>query len=93
MIPKNWADLQNPLENLETKKKIIKNRFSVSTIGEGVSRSGVGPQNVCSLKSDLGNSVSLGWRGGEAAAGALRPHMQEVGRGKEMLSELGICSC
>ena len=93
MIPKNWADLQNPLENLETKKKIIKNRFSVSTIGEGFSRSGVGPQNVCSLKSGLGNSVSLGWRGGEAAAGALRPHMQEVGRGEEMLSELGICSC
>lgn len=58
----------------------------------------MGPQNVCFLKSGLGttgvgNSVSLGWRGGEAAAGALQPHMQEVGRGKEMLSELGICSC
>ena len=39
MIPKNWADLQDHLENLETKKKIIKNRFSVSTIGEGL----VGP--------------------------------------------------
>lgn len=56
MIPTNWADLQNHLENLETKKKIIKNKFSVSTIGEGFSRSGVGPQNVCSLKSGLGTT-------------------------------------
>lgn len=54
---------------------------------------------MCVLRSQIYEPLALGiqchyaGKGGRNSYSILMSHMQEVGRGKEMLSELDICSC